>query len=116
MGERNEGNPTRVFLSTEEIDHLDKDQLLQNWLKQEVYINWIESQLMLTSHTCKYFLLHNFTCEFVISFFLTFTYIAPLVQDHEEKSKPSLEIVKRENFLLMKLSLKEQETQDLLVS
>ena len=60
MGERNEGNPTRVFLSTEEIDNMDKDQLLQNWSKQEAYINWIESQLMLASHTCKYFSFTSF--------------------------------------------------------
>ena len=40
--------PMRIFLTAEEIVSLDKEQILQQWSKQEIYINWMESQLSTT--------------------------------------------------------------------
>ena len=45
MGEVERCSVTRVLLTQEELVNLDKSQLLQHWMKQENYINWLESQL-----------------------------------------------------------------------
>ena len=45
MGEVERCSPTRVLLTEEEFVNLDKAQLLQHWMKQENYINWLETQL-----------------------------------------------------------------------
>jgi hypothetical protein len=45
MGEVERCSPTRVLLTQEELVNLEKSQLLQHWVKQESYINWLEAQL-----------------------------------------------------------------------
>lgn len=39
-------SPSRIFLSKDDINSMDKQQLLASWHKQEAYINWLESQLL----------------------------------------------------------------------
>nr|CAG4642124.1 EOG090X0FYD [Eurycercus lamellatus] len=77
----------------EEMASVDKEQLLQHWSKQEIYINWIETQLSAAQSA------------------------SSQVRDLEEKLRQSLssESVRRESILLMRLNSKEQEMQDLLV-
>nr|SVE73886.1 EOG090X0FYD [Daphnia atkinsoni] len=87
------GSPGRVLLSEEQLVNLDKTQLLQQWTKQECYINWLESQLSSAQIA-----------------------LAP-GREFEEKLKHSIssEFSRRESFLLMRLNTKEQEIQDLVV-
>ncbi|XP_046650159.1 pre-mRNA-splicing regulator WTAP-like isoform X1 [Daphnia pulicaria] len=93
MGEVERCSPTRVLLTHEELVNLDKSQLQQQWMKQENYINWLESQLSTAQNA-----------------------LTP-VREFEEKLKHSIssESGRRENFLLMRLNSKEQEIQDLIV-
>ena len=67
MGEVSERcSPTRLLLTQEELTNMDKEQLLQNWYKQENYINWIESQLSNAQSKNSFFLLklyHPYLCK-----------------------------------------------------
>nr|CAG4646649.1 EOG090X0FYD [Macrothrix elegans] len=98
MGEVNEHasacpSPTRIVLSQEELSNLDKEQLVQHWIKQDLYIDCIESQLA-TIHSG-----------------------SPTPQQDGDKQRLSLssEYARRESFMLMKLNSKEQEMHDLTV-
>nr|CAG4647485.1 EOG090X0FYD [Megafenestra aurita]SVE92718.1 EOG090X0FYD [Megafenestra aurita] len=93
MGEVEFCSPTRVLFTPEELVNIDKEQLLQNWSKQENYINWMESQLSSAQIG-----------------------LTP-VREVEEKLRHTitLESARREHFLLMRLNSKEQEIQELII-
>jgi hypothetical protein len=69
MGEVERCSPTRVLLTHEELVNLDKSQLQQQWMKQENYINWLESQLSTAQNGWLIFYIHtNFYGSLFVSF------------------------------------------------
>nr|CAG4643567.1 EOG090X0FYD [Ilyocryptus agilis] len=82
---------SRVYITSEEKEKIDKEQLLELWSKQEAYLNWIEAQLSSAQ-----------------SFGTRET-------DDKARQLMSQESLRRDNILLMRLNSKEQEMQDLLV-
>jgi len=85
--------PSRVCFTVEELTNFNNEQFVQQWTKQEQYVNYIETQLSTVQS-------------------------APSAQirELEEKLRQSLsESARRESILVMRLNSKEQEMQDLIV-
>lgn len=85
---------TRVKITNDELIQLTIDQLIENWHRQDRYIDDIEKHLNSIINSGEY-----------IS-----------VKESEEKLKQQqLEATRRENILVMRLASKEQEVQDYIV-
>lgn len=83
----------RVQIADDLIDSLTKEDLVKNWKQQSDYIDSLEQKLKLE--------LSN----------------KEMYQDNEDKIKQQLfDLTRKENILMMKLTTKEHEIQDYIVS
>nr|CAG4638801.1 EOG090X0FYD [Cyclestheria hislopi] len=85
--------PIRVYLTADELISSDRDTLLQSWSKQELYIDWIESQLTSAQSVAQ----------------------TQLRECEEKLRQMQTELARRDSILVMRLNAKEQEMQDLIV-
>ena len=91
--EANTADPCRVQIADDLIDSLTKEDLIKKWKQQNDYIDSLEQKLKLELSSKE------------------------MYQDHEDKIKQQLfDLTRKENILLMKLTTKEHEIQDYIVS
>lgn len=87
-------NIKRIQLDEQKLNSLNINDLKHYWSEQELYINWIESQL-------KQF--NRDKCDLI-----------SLRESEEKLKQQQLEANRRENILVMRLTTKEQEMQEYL--
>lgn len=86
-------DPCRVQIAGDLIDSLTKEELLKKWKLQSDYIDSLEQKLKLELSSKE------------------------MYQDNEDKIKQQLfDLTRKENILMMKLTTKEHEIQDYIVS
>lgn len=90
---RTPADPCRVQIADDQIDSLTKEDLLKKWKQQNDYIVSLEQKLKQELSAKEQY------------------------QDNEDKIKQQLfDLTRKENILMMKLTTKEHEIQDYLVS
>lgn len=90
---RTTAGPCRVQITDDLIESLTKEDLLQKWKQQSDYIDSLEQKLKLELSSKE------------------------MYQDSEDKIKQQLfDLTRKENILMMKLTTKEHEIQDYIVS
>ncbi|CAH1799092.1 unnamed protein product [Owenia fusiformis] len=89
------GPPRRVSLGREDLHRLSKEEILEMWEKQEIYLDFLETRNPEKANESK-----------MIDEFMA-------LRDSEEKLRQQqIEATRRENVLVMRLTTKEREMQD----
>jgi len=113
--------PSRIILSPEDLINLDKEQLIEKWKLSEKYIDFIESQLVTHGKNQVGFILYHKLITYTNFLFISLFFFIASSCETEDKIKLSVlnhhpDFARRESSLLMRLTAKEQEMQDLMVS
>lgn len=104
----NDVTSSRLQLSEDEVSHPSKDQLPAKWSPQNVFLNLAETQTVTVTQS-----LTDATNSEVVS---PVSHANNLIRELEEKLKQQqLASTRRENVLIMKLTMKDQEVQHYLV-
>lgn len=85
--------PQRVQLPKEELERLSKEELIAKWKEQESYVEYLESQAGKSAASSQE--------------------LVSLRESEEKLKQQQLEATRRENVLVMRLTTKEQEMQEL---
>ena len=108
--------PSRVCFTVEELTNFNNEQFVQQWTKQEQYVNYIETQLS-TVQSGNGFRLTSLAMARFLKWLFWLVAPSAQIRELEEKLRQSLsESARRESILVMRLNSKEQEMQDLIVS